>query len=63
MAPRILRARAAGAAPSDLVRVGVIGVNGMGAEDLRAILRIPTVECGALCDVDASVLHRQASRL
>ena len=32
----------------------------MGFSDLRSILKVPEVECGALCDVDASVLNRRA---
>jgi predicted dehydrogenase len=63
MVPRILRGRAARVPPSDQVLVGVIGVNGMGFNDLGSILKIPEVECGALCDVDASVLHRRAGQL
>ena len=49
MFPGVLRARVGRVAPSDLVRVGVIGCNGMGFQDLRSILKIPEVECGALC--------------
>ncbi len=60
MLPAALRARVARVAPSDQVRVGVIGINGMGFTNLRSILKIPEVECGALCDVDASVLNRRA---
>ncbi len=63
MVPRVLRARAERVAPSDQVRVGVIGCNGMGFQNLRSILKIPEVECGALCDVDASVLNRRAARV
>jgi predicted dehydrogenase len=63
MVPRILRGRVARVPPSDQVRVGVIGVNGMGFNDLGSILKIPEVECVALCDVDASVLHRRAGQL
>jgi predicted dehydrogenase len=50
-------------APSDQVRIGVIGVNGMGFSNLRSILKIPEVTCAALCDVDASVLVRRASEV
>ncbi len=60
MFPGILQARVGRVAPSDQVRVGVIGCNGMGFSDLRSILKVPEVECGALCDVDASVLNRRA---
>jgi predicted dehydrogenase len=63
MLPGVLRARPGRVAPSDQVRVGVIGVNGMGFENLRSALKIPEVECGALCDVDASVLNRRVSQV
>ena len=63
MFPGVVRARVARVAPSDQVRVGVIGCNGMGFQDLRSILKIPEVECGALCDVDASVLNRRADHV
>ena len=41
MVPGVLKARPGGVAPSDLVRVGVIGCNGMGFSNLRSILKIP----------------------
>jgi predicted dehydrogenase len=63
MIPGVLRARVGRVAPSDQVRVGVIGVNGMGFHNLGSILKIPEVECGALCDVDASVLNRRATEV
>ncbi len=63
MFPGVLRARAGRIAPSDQVRVGVIGCNGMGFSNLSSILKIAEVECGALCDVDASVLNRRADEV
>lgn len=63
MLPGVLQARAGGIPPSDQIRVGVIGVNGMGFHNLGSILKIPEVECGALCDVDASVLNRRAGEV
>ena len=57
------RARAQGVSPSDKIVVGVIGCNGMGFSNLRSLLRMDEVECGALCgDVDASVLERPPRR-
>jgi predicted dehydrogenase len=41
-----------GAAPSDRVRVGLIGCHGMGWSNTRSLLKLPGVECAALCDVD-----------
>ncbi len=46
--------------PSDKVVVGVIGCKGMGFSDLRSLLKIGEVECGALCDVDNNVLRERA---
>jgi predicted dehydrogenase len=57
------RAAAAGeppVAPSDRVRFGVAGCNGMGWADMRSALRTKGVECVALADVDQAVLDRRA---
>jgi predicted dehydrogenase len=40
--------------------VGLIGVNGMGFNNLKAFLSYPEVECAALCDVDSNVLNKRA---
>jgi predicted dehydrogenase len=61
--PSVLRAQLHRTAPSDQVRVGLIGCNGMGFHDLGAILQVPGVECAAMCDVDASVLNRRAGEV
>lgn len=49
--------------PADTIRVGAIGINGMGWSDLRAVLKNPGVECVALCDVDKNVLDKRAAEL
>jgi predicted dehydrogenase len=56
---------AVGCAPSDvrIVRIGVIGLNGMGYYDLNAFLRQPNVECVALCDIDSRVLNKRAGQV
>src|SRR5665647_245613 len=51
----------AACAPSDKIRVGLVGCNGMGFADLTAFLGNPQVECIALCDIDESVLNRRAA--
>ena len=51
------------AAPSDKVRVGVIGLNGMGWTDMQAQAKLPDVDIVALCDVDANVLSKRAGEL
>lgn len=50
-------------APSDRIRVGAIGIKGMGWADLGALLKIPGVECAALCDVDQNVLDQRVAEL
>jgi predicted dehydrogenase len=50
-------------APSDQVNIGVIGINGMGWSDLKAILKVPGVNLVALCDVDKNVLDKRMGEL
>lgn len=45
------------------IRVGVIGVNGMGWSDLNALLKQDGVICTALCDVDENILSKRAKEL
>ncbi len=47
----------------DTVRVGLIGVKGMGWSNLNSILKLPNVRCTALCDVDANELAKRAGEL
>ena len=49
--------------PADTIRVGAIGINGMGWADLNAVLKNPGVTCVALCDVDKNVLDKRAAEL
>ncbi len=58
LAPSLLKAKQ-GIAPSDRVRVALIGCNNMGFGILRHHLAIPEVECIALCDIDQNVLDRR----
>ncbi|WP_443939532.1 Gfo/Idh/MocA family protein [Pedobacter sp. MW01-1-1] len=48
---------------SDKIKIGAIGINGMGWSDLMAILSDPRAECIALCDVDENVLTKKATEL
>ena len=52
-----------GIAPSDKIRVGLIGANGMGYNDLASFLKNPEVECIALCDIDKNVLTNRTNDL
>lgn len=49
--------------PSDRLRFGAIGINGMGWADTNALLKVDGVECTALCDVDRNVLEERAGEL
>jgi len=51
---------ARGAAPSDTIRMGIIGVGGMGGGHVRWFLGQPDVRVVAICDVDA---RRRAEKL
>lgn len=50
-------------AASDKIRIGAIGIKGMGWADLSALLKDPRAQCIALCDVDKSVLDSRAAEL
>ncbi len=46
-------------APSDKLRVGLIGANGMGWSNMNSLLKMEEVDCVAICDVDRSVQERR----
>ncbi|MCB0719643.1 MAG: Gfo/Idh/MocA family oxidoreductase [Bacteroidetes bacterium] len=46
--------------PNDEIRFGVIGCKGMGFADARSLSAIDGVVCGAICDVDDSVLAQRS---
>ncbi|MDR2497072.1 MAG: Gfo/Idh/MocA family oxidoreductase [Tannerellaceae bacterium] len=48
-------------APSNKVRVGLIGCRSQGYSNLNVFLDYPEVECVALCDVDENWLSRRAA--
>ncbi len=45
------------------IRIGVIGINGMGWSNLNAILQDNRAQCVALCDVDSNVLKKRVDEL
>lgn len=51
------------AAQNKTLKVGVIGVKGMGWSNLMALLKQPNVQCTALCDVDERVLDQRIAEL
>src|SRR5690349_14675029 len=57
------RARATRRAPSDEVRVAVIGLRGRGHDHIEGLRKLPGVRIVALCDVDSDVLERERTRL
>lgn len=52
-----------GIMPSDQVRIGAIGINGMGWSNLTAALKVPGVTVAAICDVDQNVIDKRLSDL
>lgn len=50
-------------APSDKIRIGLIGCNSQGFWDLRCHLDYSDATCVALCDVDSKVLNNRASEI
>jgi predicted dehydrogenase len=48
---------------ADRIRVGAIGIKGMGWSDLTSFLKDPRAQCVALCDVDKSVLDGRVAEL
>jgi len=58
LSPALLQARQQ-IAPSDRVRVALIGANNMGFGILRHHLALPEVDCVAICDVDPQVLDKR----
>ena len=57
--PRSLYGMGWRVAPSDRIRVGLIGCNSMGWVNLNSYLEHPEVECVAICDVDDEPLDRR----
>jgi len=53
----------ASAKQSQKLRVGLIGVTGMGWGNLQNILKVDNVECTALCDVDERSLKKRVDEL
>lgn len=59
----VLAARAAEVAPSDRVRVGLIGSGGISTADTNAFLAHKEVEIPVICDVDDAQLAKGSGRL
>ncbi len=50
-------------APSDKIRVALIGGNSMGWSDLASFLKNPEVECTAISDVDRNVMYKRTDEI
>ncbi len=61
--PQILKNRHPGIYPSDQVNIGLIGCRGRGFHVLTNHLKVPGVNCVALCDIDRNVLDSRLSDL
>jgi len=58
--PSVIQSRDKRVAPSDKVRIALIGARSMGWGNLQNALFQPGVECAALCDIDQSILDARA---
>lgn len=63
LTPELIARNSMKVAPSDKVRVALIGGNSMGWNDLASFLKNPEVECVAMCDVDRNVLNNRTSEV
>jgi len=48
---------------NDRLRIGAIGINGMGWSDTKSLLKIDGVELVAICDVDQNVIAKRKEEL
>lgn len=63
LSPLLMSDVKAAVAPSDKISVALIGCKGMGMYDLTDHLKLPEVECVALCDVDENILNERAKQI
>jgi predicted dehydrogenase len=50
-------------APSDVIRVGLIGCKGQGWSNLTSLLKLSEVQCTAICDIDQTILDQRKADL
>ena len=48
---------------ADRINVGLIGCKGMGWSNLTSMLKLPEVQCTALCDIDTNILNGRKAEL
>jgi len=63
LSPLLYQQAKAGVSASDKIGIALIGCNGMGQYNLKDHLKIPEVECIAMCDVDENVLNERAKEI
>jgi predicted dehydrogenase len=63
LSPFFISGLKGGVAASDKIRVALIGCKGMGMYDLTDHLKLPEIECVALCDVDDTILNERAASI
>jgi len=61
--PSAIQARDKNVAPSDKIRIALIGARSMGWGNLQNALHQPGVECAAICDIDQSILDERAQQV
>lgn len=61
--PQTARAASRILGANDKIKVGAIGIKGMGWTDLASFLKNKEVECVALCDVDRSILESRSGQV
>ena len=49
--------------PNETIGVGVIGCRGQGWSNLTSMLKMPELQCMAICDIDRSVLDQRKAEL
>ena len=59
----LLATRMKNVAPLERIRVGAIGINGMGFSDLSSMMKCPEVELVSICDVDKNVIAKRLGDL
>lgn len=63
LSPLLYQQAKAGVSANDKIGVALMGCNSMGNYNLKDHLRIPEVECIAMCDVDENVLNERAKEI
>jgi predicted dehydrogenase len=59
----ILASQKKNVAASDKIRIGLIGCKGQGWQNISSMLKIPQVECAAICDIDKAILDQRKADL